>query len=419
MTKTILTTILSLLPALAAAQEVKTLTWKDCQEAALRSNPVLAGYRRSLESARYSYYAGRSQSLPFPGVSVSHTYSRNGSVNSSPVDNFSFSLGASETLFSMNSYFDLEVQLKSVESADVNLRAALADTRKNLLNSFITLLYAQKRIGVMENIVAIRDKSAEMINLKYDSGRESVGNRMRTEAQLAQAKADLAQAKRDLLSAQRGLTADLGADDFIPVIASGTLTVPATVPDLDIDKAAPSIPNVSAAKKTMELYGLKVKQSNADLFPVLSATQGLNWNGVSELPGNRAWSLGLSLSWPLFNNGPTYHKNNLANAKSVKQKAEEDYRSAVFSAKSSLQSALSALETNIDNVGTVTLLLDAARQRYSESEIQYLSGTMSFQNWEDVEEELVTSEQTYLTSLRSVNISRTEIDSLLGIPLGD
>ena len=91
----------------------------------------------------------------------------------------------------------------------------------------------------------------------------------------------------------------------------------------------------------------------------------------------------------------------------------------MLSAKSNLQSALSSLETNIDNVGTVTLLLDAARQRYSESEIQYLSGTMSFQNWEDVEEELVTSEQTYLTSLRSVNISRTEIDSLLGIPLGD
>ncbi len=414
-----LTTMLVLLPAIAAAQEISTLTWRDCQETPMRSNPVLAGYRQSLESARYSYYAAKSQNLPFPGLSVSNSFSRNGSVNSGPGNTFSVNLGASETLFSMKSYADLEIQLKSVENADVNLRAALADMRKNLLNSFITLLYAQKKIGVMETIVAIRDKSAEMINLKYDSGRESIGNRLRTEAQLAQAKVDLAQSKRDLLSAQRGLTADLGADDFVPVVASGTLSVPAPVSDLDIDKAALSIPSVVSAKKSVEIYGLKVKQSNADLFPVLSASQGLSWNGVSELPGNRAWSLGLSLAWPLFNNGPTYHKNNLANAKSVKQKAEEDYRSAVLSAKSNLQSALAALETSIDNITTVDMLLNAARQRYSESEIQYLSGTMSFQTWEDVEEELVSSEQTYLASLRSVNIARTQVDSLLGIPLGD
>ena len=411
--------MLALLPSIADAQGVKTLTWRDCQETAMLSNPVLAGYRRVLESARYSYYAGRSQSSAFPGVSVSNSYSRNGSVNSSPGNNFSVDLNASETLFSMKSYADLEVQFKSVEKADVNLRAALADTRKSLLTSFVYLLYAQERIGVMENILAIREKSAEMINLKYESGRESDGNRLRTEAQLAQAKAELAQAKRDLLTAQRGLTADIGADDFVPVVASGTLTIPPAVSDINIDQAALSIPSVLSAKKSVELYSLKVKQTNADLFPILSATQGLGWNGVSELPGNRAWSLGLSLSWPLFNNGPAYFKNNLASAKSTRQKAEEDYRSALFSAKTNLQSALAALETNIENVATVAMLLNAARQRYSESEIQYLSGTMSFQTWEDVEEELVSSEQTYLTSLRSVNITRTEVDSLLGIPLGD
>ena len=287
----------------------------------MRSNPVLSGYRRALEAARYSYYAGRNQNLPFPGLAVSNSYSRSGSVNSAPADNFSLALSASETLFSMKSYADLAVQLKSVESADTDLRAALAATRLDLLTSFVTLLYAQKKIGVMENIVDIRAKSAEMINLKYDSGRESIGNRLRTEAQLAQAKADLAQSRRDLLSARRGLTAGLGADDFVPVVASGTLLVPAAVPGLDIDKAALSIPSVLAAKRSVEIFELKVKQANADLFPVLSASQGLSWNGASELPGNRAWSLGLALSWPLFNNGPTYFKNNLANARSVKQKS--------------------------------------------------------------------------------------------------
>ena len=411
--------MLALLPALAAAQEVKTLTWRDCQETGMRSNPVLAGYRLSLEAARYSYYAALSQSLPFPGVSVTNSYSRNGPVSSSPGDNFSVGLGASETLFNMKSYAGLETQVKSIEKADIALRAALADTRKNLLTAFISLLYAQEKVPVMENILSIRDKTAEMINLKYESGRESEGDRLRTEAQLAQAKADLAQAKRDLLSAQRALTTGIGADDFVAIAASGTLTIPTVVADINIDQAALSVPSVLAAKKSVELAGLDVKQTNADLFPVLSASQGLTWNGDSELSGARAWSLGVYLSWPLFNNGPTYFKNNLANAKSAMKKTQEDYRSAVLGAKSDLQSALGTLETGIENVSTVNMLLNSARQRYSESEIQYLSGTLSFQTWEDIEEELVSSEQNYLSSLRSANIARAEVDSLLGIPLGD
>jgi len=81
--------LITLLPAIAAAQEPKAIAWRDCQETALQHNPALASSRYTLESARYRYYASRNQDLPYPGLTASHSYSRSGSnYGTGPSDNF-------------------------------------------------------------------------------------------------------------------------------------------------------------------------------------------------------------------------------------------------------------------------------------------------------------------------------------------
>lgn len=408
-----------LIPVWVNAETIQSMTWNECQKTALERNPSLKSSRYSVETARYNYNVSRDQALPYPGISASHSFSRSENQNSQSADRYSLDVSASETLFSMKSYSEMKVQSKSLEKANVDLRSSLADTRKNLLNSFINLLYAQERIRVMENILTIREKSAEMINLQYEGGRESNGNRLRTEAILAQAKVDLEQAKRDLVTAQRNLNASLGLDSFSAIIASGALSIPSLVSNIDFDELALYIPSVLSSKKSVEISYLKVKKAESDLFPTLTSNQGLSWIDTTEFPTDRTWSVGLSLTWPLFNNGPTYFFNNRASAKSQYQSAQMDYRNALLTAKSSLQSDLASLETTIDNVRTSGLLLEAARERHSEAEIQYLAGTLNFQNWQDVEQELVSSEQAYLNSLKSSNTARAELDGLLGVPLGD
>lgn len=403
----------------AEASEVRVLTWAQCQQSALKSNPSLAGYRQLLEASRYSYYASRNQDLPMPSLSASHSYSRGASGSAAYTDGFSTGLSASENLFSVRSYADLKSQWKSVEKADLSLRASLSATRKSLLTSFINLLYSQQKIDVMEDILSIRAKSAETIELQYESGRESYGNRLQTEAQLAQAETDLAQARLDMLTAQRDLASNMGLDEFVALSASGTLNVPQGVDQLDIDEAAQSLLSVLTARKNMEISELALQQAGADIFPTLSASQSLSWQGVTEFPKERSWQLGVSLSWPIFSNGLTYMKNAKASARSQLQKVQADYRAALLSAKYDLQAALASLEVSLANVKTSKLLLAAARQRHEEAEIQYLAGTLIYQNWQDVEQSLVSAEQTHLTTLKSVNIARAQLDNLLNVPLGD
>ncbi|NLO90737.1 MAG: TolC family protein [Elusimicrobia bacterium] len=313
----------------------------------------------------------------------------------------------------------MKSKLKSIEQADLSLRGSLADTRKALLTAFIGLLYAQEKVGVMQSILDIRAKNAETIALQYESGRESYGNRLQTDAQLEQSKTDLMQAKLDLLTAQRSLASAIGLDEFVTLVASGTLTVPDAMPGMNIDAAAPSMLSVLSARKSVEQSELSVKQAGASAYPSLTASQSLGWNGVTELPKNRNWQLGLSLSWPIFSNGPTYLANAKASAHSQLLKAEAALRSALFDAKYNLQSAAASLEVGMATVRTSKLLLDAARQRHEEGEIKYLAGTLIYQNWQDIEQSLVSAEQSYLNSLKTVNTSRAQLDNLLNVPLGD
>ena len=113
----------------------------------------------------------------------------------------------------------------------------------NLYKAFSTLLYTQEEIGVNKSIRDLWDQNAQMISLRYDSGAESKGNSMQTQAQFLQADVALTQAGRDLLVARQQLAQALGQDDFSALAVTGTWTAakaPATPPDFNalVDQSA-------------------------------------------------------------------------------------------------------------------------------------------------------------------------------------
>ncbi|MFA5160651.1 MAG: TolC family protein [Elusimicrobiales bacterium] len=394
------------------------LSWQDCQEAALKSNPSLASYRNARDAARFTYSAARNNL--YPALSASHSYSRGGNnYGSGPADSWGANLGISQTLFNPKTYAGIAVQLKAAEQADISLHQAAVAARANLLNSFNSLIYAQTGVNVAKRIYDIRRQNADTVALQYQGGTQSKGNMMYARAQAEQARATIAQAERAVISGRRDLAKNLGMDEFSALASSGELSVPVSASGISIDDAARNVPAVMAAAKQLETARAQLDLAGSDLYPSLSANGGLNWSGQQEFPGNRAWTLGAALTWPLFSNGPTYHKNTVASARSQLEKTREDYRSAFLGAKSDLQSALAQLDNSIDSAGVSAQMLSAARQRYGESSIEYLAGTINFQNWEDVSQSLVSAEQDYLGSLLTVNKARAQLDSLLGIPLGE
>ncbi|MFA6583244.1 MAG: TolC family protein [Elusimicrobiaceae bacterium] len=400
------------LPAHAAIVS-DTITWEDCVDYALSANPSLAGSRSARESSGYDYKAELNDYYPQFGLG----YSVNRSGNGSAYTNWGLNLSATELLFSAKTNSAVRLKRSAMEKADAQLLSASAGARNDLRAAFINVLYAKENIDVSSDIYKLRKSNAEMIRLRYEGGRESKGNMMRAQALAEASYYEISSARRELETMRRSLSASLGMDDFRSFTASGSLADFTPPPPLDINASAWSNPDVQIGKVSLKIAQEQVVSAGADVYPTLSASQGLGWSGDSALPQDRQWNFGFNLNVPIFSNGPTYVSNKKKSAESLYRQSEETYRQTLFTSKTNLQTAQARLENAHDAVRSAAVLLQAAKQRHIEAQIQYLNGAMDFQIWEGIEQEFINYERSYLTSLREINLAKAALDKLLGVPL--
>lgn len=410
--------LLALCAAASPAEKETVLSWRDCVRLAAENNPVILGSARTLDSARAKYLAG--WNAFFPQISLTHDYSRSNSLSAGYQPySWAAGVGASETLFSMKSSADIKIRSAVVEQARYAYLQDSASVRYGLLSAFLSLLHAQENVKVAENILTLRERNARMISLQYAGGRESKGNNMKAGAQAFQARADLSQAKRQALSAGMELAHRLGVQSFENLIVTGTFSASALDENTDTAAIAENAPPVLLAKAALRLAEEQFFSAKSDRFPVLSASQSLNWRDRTEPPSPRYWSMGFTLSLPFLSGGPTFSHYNTQSASKLLEKARLDLDEARLAAKTELRSLLFRVSQAVDNVQVNKQLLEAAIQRHLEAEIQYVSGRMIFQNWEIVEQELVTLESNYLNSLRDASIAIAAWDKSRGVPLGE
>lgn len=415
--KTIIASAL-LFPAAANAQQQgeRVLSWEDCVSIALQNNPALSAQKQAVAAAEYKYYATRN--ALYPAISASHSLSRSGSGNSA-ANSTSLGLNSSIDLWNPGDYASLKTQRMSLDKATADLRAQMATLRGDLKSSFISMLYAQENIELTKSIYNLREKNANTIELQYASGRESKGNMMYAEAQAYQAKADISAAERSMVTARRNLLKVLGLPSYEVIKASGSLLAPAFTAQGEIEALALKVPAVMQSAASIQVSKAQYDAAGVDMYPSLTSSQSLGWSGSTEFPQYRNWSLGVQLSWPLFSNGITYHKNNVGAARAQYTQAEENYRQQLLTSRADLQAAKATVEGDLDSIKANEHMLEAEKQRHSESQVKYLSGNLSFQDWETVEQSLVSAEKTYLSSKRQALTDLASWEKLLGLTPGE
>lgn len=407
------------LPALSSVEGSATegpleLTWADCVRQALLTNGGLKAKKLAIEQSEYSYLASYNSVLP--RVSVSHSLSRSGSASSSPSNRLSFGVSASETLFDLGTFSSIRTSRISYEKASSDYRTESAALRQGLYSAFTSLIVAQEQVSVNRKILALREENAKLIQLKYESGRESRGNMLYAAALHERSRADLQNSERSLDMARRTLVKNLGLPGGPPVSAKGGLEVPQyslKAGDLNVD----NIPRIVSQRKNIETYEERLLSAKSDIWPTLSASQSMSWSGVSEFPGNRSWSMGLSLSLPLFSSGLTYYPNTVKAARVALQSAEETLKDLKLTLENDISSAYDDFLNSRDTALSNLSVLKANEERYQESQVKYMAGKISFIDLENVEQSMVDAQQNQLQYLRNANNKRSSLENLLGVGL--
>lgn len=157
----------------------KPVEWIDMVKSAVRSNPDVLSSKHRVDSIARSRDIAFGDYLPtVTGDAAKSRISRSSSADSR--DSLGVGLTAEQTLFSgFETTGNFLQARKNLEAARFDYKNTSAQVRFRLRQVYVELLKLKKQLEVSRRISERRKKNAELIQLRYEAGREHIGSAMR------------------------------------------------------------------------------------------------------------------------------------------------------------------------------------------------------------------------------------------------
>jgi multidrug efflux system outer membrane protein len=397
----------------------KVLNWDDCVRLAAQKNPSLVSAQYAEKASRASYLGSFNGIMPTLTLSDGYAASRSASSGGGP--NYTAQASAGINLFNMSEYASIRSAAANYSQTEASLRQASAALRYNLRSAFAQVYIADRQVDVARKILEIQEKNAEEVTLKYQSGKEYKGNMLSAQALALQAQASLAQNLRTVRTARQALNQQLGLDDFLEIAATGTLAAQ-DPPDFPANMLGflSARPDVMLQEAVLKSAQASVDSAKSSLWPTLTGSYSRSRSGPYEFPDpTYGWSTGITLSYPIFGNGPTSTYYAVKSAKDSLEKSLQDLRTVKDAAIVNLENTWASYANAHDQLIFADANLVATRQRNAEAEIRYASGLITYDAWEVIVAEWVSAEQTAKTAQLTAVTAQAAWEQALGKALGE
>ncbi|MBO9666630.1 MAG: TolC family protein [Bdellovibrio sp.] len=404
------------LSSMAWAQQ--PLSFQDCLELLKKNNADLQYSESTYESSKYQIEG--SKSGYFPQLSASLGYSKSGpddsNASSSSNDSYSATLNASQNLFrgfTDSSKVDIARGQSSV--AEASLRSTRAQVSYDLKFAFASVIYAKDSLKISEDIVKRRGDNLRIVELRFESGRENKGSLLLSQANLKQAKLDHLKAQHGQETSQSDLKKVIGVDSDknVEIKDDVPLTVPSTK-EPDFTKIAASTPDRQQFAAQVDVAEAQLTSAKSGFFPTLDLTGSVGQLGNNFYPNeNDRWTVGATLTLPFFSGGKDYYatKSQTSQLYAAKSNLAGIDRSLLTNLKKAFTSYVEAVEELSVNESFVT----AARTRADIARAKYNNGLMSFEDWDNIENDLINKTKLYLTSKRDRIIAEAAWEKAQGV----
>jgi len=384
-----------------------SLKWQECVALAAQNNPDLLSALNAMEAGRADYKGSYNGILPQVTLSNSYTDTNTSRLGNST--SWTLTGNARLNLIDFGEWATIQISLADYKQTQANVRIAANNVLLNLYKAFTGLLYAQESLQVDALILEAWKNNAQMVSLRYESGRESKGNNLNTQAQLLQAQSSLDQSNRELRVAQQVLNQVIGRDNFAVVIVTGTWERPtAPMPRPEFNSLLAHQPRILAQESLVERARGAIKLAHSTLWPTLSLGYSRGTQGPYEFPKDPFWTFVGTVNYPLFGAGPTATYYASVAAEREYNKARQDLRAIRNQALSDLESSWAAYVGAENDVKVQRAFLAAAKQRKDESDVRYRSGLMDFENWIIVVQDYVNFQQSFLRAQENLILAEAQ-----------
>jgi NodT family efflux transporter outer membrane factor (OMF) lipoprotein len=357
---------------------------------AIRHNPDLEAAQASLRQAREAVAAEEGQF--FPQIDGSFAASRqktSGAAFGIPGFNSLYSLYTTE--LKLNYPVDVfggirrevEVYAAQEDYQRFQLEATYLTLTSNVVAAAITEAELRAEIRATEEIVKAERQQLDVVQNQFELGaigkpdvllqQSTVAG---TEAQLPPLRKQLAQVHDQLLALTGRFPNEDDGDTFELEDMQLPRTLPVSVPSDLVNQR----PDVRASEATLHVATADIGIAEANELPQFAITGSLASNATQIdnlfMPGNGAWSIGSSITQPIFHGGTLLHERRASEA--AYDAAAAQYRSTVISGVESVADALNALEADADALKAQLVAEQSASQSLEIAKDQYSYGSTTY-----------------------------------------
>jgi multidrug efflux system outer membrane protein len=294
---------------------------------------------------------------------------------------------------------------RSVEAADAtvaateyNQRDVLVTLLGDVARNYIDVRGAQRRLAVARENLKTQQDSLDLTRVRFDAGLASDLDVARAEAQLNTTASQIPAFEGFLKQAAYNLDLLLG-------LSPGALW-----PELEKEIAIPQLPvevlvglpsdllrrrpDIRIAERRLAAATAQVGSAVADLFPRffligdfgLQSTSARDWFSG----GSRFWSIGPTISWPVFDAGRI--RANIAIRNAQQEQALTEYEKTVLTALSDVEKSLVNYAREQVRYQSLSAAVTANRRAVAMAQELYIRGLNDYLNVLDTQRELYVTE---------------------------
>jgi len=376
-----------------------TLSWADCVTCATAHHPALAATRAQIDAAAADTQVARAAMRPQLSAGASADRSSRAGINDGADPSYGVSASFAQSLYSGGrNTANLRSTRAAYDRTEASAAATLASVTYDLRTAFVSVLYGQERIDVLRRIERRLQDNKELVELRYEGGREHKGSLAMSRAACHAAAVDSRQAERELGVAQQTLLRTMGVPGTACVVRAAFVTdvVPREANWLEAARETPGYAAAAAARAVAEA---ELAAARSGYFPDLSLGASASRSGDSMALDNDQWSAGLRVSFPFWSGGRT--RADVSRARASVREAEANLAGAVHGRARDLADAWLAFTNAAENVTVRAAYLSAAETRAEIARQQYGDGLLSFDNWDLIESDLIARRRSLLESQRA------------------
>ena len=390
---------------------------------ALQNNPTFLGSLAKVRESRARLRISKAGLLPEVDADGAYQRLRRSDHTGAPYDGYSYSAG-----FDASWELDLaggrrraveaaaaeyEAEYATLEHAWVSLAAETART-------YVQLQTVRRNLAVARNNLDLQVQTLEILESRAKSG-------LADGLAIEQARYNLEQTRATIPVLQSSEEAALNALAVLCGVLPGELD-PRLIAAAPIPTVSPRVlsgipaealrrrPDVRAAERRLAAQTARVGEAVAALYPVfrLNGSVGLESLESEDFfkAGSRAFSLGPSVTWPIFRAGSLRANIEVQNAQ--QEQALAAYRQTVLASVQELRDAMADYVREFERRDALAKASAAARSAVAIAQDQYRNGLADFNSVLDAQRSLLRFEEAMALSEGAITSHLIRVYKALG-----